>query len=67
MRIDIDDDVAVVTVAVALRSFGLDIKFDPKKHQLRVMRGHAADIGDQRVTKFLAALTASRTEAERHG
>ena len=54
MRIEIDGDVAVVTLAVALRDYGMQLQ--DRNGVLAVVRGPDAAAGDQRVRAALAAL-----------
>lgn len=54
MQIEVDGDVAIVTLAVALRAYGLQL--EGCAGALRVTRGAGAEKGDQLVRHALSQL-----------
>lgn len=54
MRIEVDDDVTVITLAIALRAYGLQLS--SAGDVLKVSRGPQAADGDQRVRAALDTL-----------
>lgn len=66
MILEIDDDVAVVSVALALRSYGLDVTHIGTD-RLRVSRGHGAEYGDQKAARLLEAVAMAYKENSEHG